>query len=74
MDNRASLRRQQEIIQNCNFFLTQRQASIDAGLALLVVGLLEASWRPTGPSHGKMDTGMDRLCPEAVYVRLKQLW
>ena len=43
------------------FFLTHRKATINAGLALLVVWLLEASWRATVLLHGKMDTGMDWL-------------
>ena len=54
--------------------MTHRKATINAGLALLVVWLLEASWRATGLPHGKMDKSMDRLCPEAFYVRLKRLW
>ena len=56
------------------FFLTYRKASIDAGLVLLVVWLLEVSWRATGLLHGKMDTGMDWLCSEAFFDWLKRLW
>ena len=55
-------------------FLTHQKASVEAGLALLAVWLLEASWRATGAVARENGHGLDRLWPEAFYAGLKRLW